>query len=369
MRFLLTLWLPLLALSIFALFKPLLPNVTAHQWSLIFYALVAVNSGFAALFSKGKLFLATVVVLILAIASPSYSPGILIFASLSFILIYAAPNKRVLSLFQVVYFLVLGALFALLTLPPAVQVFLATTPVIVSISSSLVLSALIFLPFISKEHDFTLFSTLFIIQLIYLYTDSTATHPLISTQNLVIPLVLIFAGVVSSLYNATFLDSLTQIKGRGALDHHLESLTGLYTLAMIDIDLFKKFNDTHGHDAGDLVLQQVARLLNKTPKCTAYRYGGEEFVLVFNSQKKEAVLPLAESLRKSIEKNRVTLKRKVPKKKKSKSPTKPKTVKVTISIGLSDTITAPKKEYSQVLKQADTNLYKAKKLGRNRVVL
>ena len=92
-------------------------------------------------------------------------------------------------------------------------------------------------------------------------------------------------------------------------------------------------------------------------------------MLVFNSQKKAAVLPLAESLRKNIEKNRVTLKRKVSKKKKSKSSTKTKTVKVTISIGLSDTITAPKKEYSQVLKQADTNLYRAKKQNRNQVAL
>lgn len=69
------------------------------------------------------------------------------------------------------------------------------------------------------------------------------------------------------------------MKGRRA--GRVLHLGSTYTIAMVDIDHFKKFNDTFGHDIGDEVLKLVASLISEVPRAHAYRYGGEEFTLFF----------------------------------------------------------------------------------------
>src|SRR3989449_8589709 len=79
---------------------------------------------------------------------------------------------------------------------------------------------------------------------------------------------------------------------------------------MVDVDHFKRFNDTYGHDAGDHVLRLVAARLAVAPGGgTAYRYGGEEFALVFPGKGQDECLPHLEELREIVETNRFTLRR------------------------------------------------------------
>ena len=68
---------------------------------------------------------------------------------------------------------------------------------------------------------------------------------------------------------------------RRMVDMALEDLGRRYCAAMVDVDHFKRFNDKHGHEVGDQVLKMVARCLSRVPGGRAYRYGGEEFAVLF----------------------------------------------------------------------------------------
>jgi diguanylate cyclase (GGDEF)-like protein len=141
---------------------------------------------------------------------------------------------------------------------------------------------------------------------------------------------------------------------------------------MVDIDYFKKFNDKYGHDVGDQVLCMVASHLRRVGGGgRPYRYGGEEFTVLFSGKSKEDAFTHLENLRQSIQTAQFALRgknrpKKPPKKsKKMKSP--PNTVSVTISIGVAE----PDKKHPRpvsVMKAADQALYSAKKRGRNCVV-
>src|SRR6185436_12678910 len=83
-------------------------------------------------------------------------------------------------------------------------------------------------------------------------------------------------ALMQESHRLAFRDELTGLPGRRALDARLRSLPGRYTVAMVDVDHFKKFNDTHGHDIGDQVLKLVgARLAEVGGSGKAFRYGGE----------------------------------------------------------------------------------------------
>jgi diguanylate cyclase (GGDEF)-like protein len=179
-------------------------------------------------------------------------------------------------------------------------------------------------------------------------------------------------GVVHSSWRLAFLDALTGLPNRRALDETLARLSGDYALAMVDVDHFKQFNDKHGHDAGDRVLAAVARSLAQTRAAQAFRFGGEEFCLLF---RKPAVAKAAcEEARVAIEALRVTLPAKKPVPGKSEKSTKSvkvakkaPAVQVTASIGVAQRGTA-RRGVEEVLKAADQCLYKAKDKGRNQVV-
>jgi GGDEF domain-containing protein len=183
---------------------------------------------------------------------------------------------------------------------------------------------------------------------------------------------LLSLSVVEQSYSMAYRDELTQLPGRRALMRDLAEMTPPFTLAMVDVDHFKKFNDTHGHDVGDQVLQLVATHLSAAPGANAYRYGGEEFTLVFPRRNREESVPGAEAVRVSVQDAEFSLRawnrpRKRPAEgKRKKSRKRPRKLSVTVSIGLADS-TAGDGTPEVILKKADQALYRAKEEGRNRV--
>ena len=112
------------------------------------------------------------------------------------------------------------------------------------------------------------------------------------------------ASLIETSYVLAYHDELTGIRGRRAFNESLLSLDQQYAIAIVDIDHFKKFNDTYGHDVGDQVLCMVAKRLSDVGgDGQAFRCGGEEFAIVFrNTSAKEAFEHL-DALRQTIEKS------------------------------------------------------------------
>lgn len=172
------------------------------------------------------------------------------------------------------------------------------------------------------------------------------------------------------IYRLAFVDDLTGLPGRRALTMETMKLGQRYSIAMLDVDHFKKFNDTHGHDVGDQVLRMVASRMDRvTGGGKSFRYGGEEFTVVFPGKTRDEVVPHLDQLRKSIADRPFTIRGKGRPRKKPEYPPKPrpsKKAKVTISIGVAErSDKAP--DPDTVLKAADKALYRAKDGGRNRV--
>ena len=186
---------------------------------------------------------------------------------------------------------------------------------------------------------------------------------------------ILILSMIESAYAMAYHDELTGLPARRALNTTMQSLGRRYTIAMLDIDFFKKFNDRYGHDIGDQVLCMVASHIGRVGGGgKPFRYGGEEFTVVFPGKSKGDVVSYLESLRESIAGAQFGLRGKTrPKKaprKKTKRRTKKKsarTVSVTISIGAAEA--GPKlSKPAEVIKAADRALYRAKKKGRNCVV-
>jgi diguanylate cyclase (GGDEF)-like protein len=182
-------------------------------------------------------------------------------------------------------------------------------------------------------------------------------------------LVLVVA-VIEASYLMAYRDGLTELPGRRALNEALPRLSGQFTVAMVDVDHFKRFNDTYGHDAGDHVLRLVAaRLAQATGGGTAYRYGGEEFALVFPGKGQDECLPHLEELRETVETSRFTMRRRFRPRAKPKADKGKKSrqaIVITVSIGVAER-NHRHGTPDQVVQAADKALYRAKEAGRNRV--
>lgn len=156
-------------------------------------------------------------------------------------------------------------------------------------------------------------------------------------------------------------DALTGLSNRRALD---ENLAAEFTLSktqnrplailMFDVDHFKKFNDTYGHDQGDRVLKAFARAVQAHVREVldiVCRYGGEEFMVIARETSQEGALLLAERIREAVEAMRVD------------------GLKVTVSIGVAGVRETGATSPGNLIELADAALYRAKKAGRNRVEL
>lgn len=175
--------------------------------------------------------------------------------------------------------------------------------------------------------------------------------------------------IIVESYFLAYRDELTHLPSRRALNQLALSLGRKYTLAMLDIDHFKKFNDTYGHDIGDQVLKLVGAKLAKVKSGgKVFRYGGEEFTVVFPGKEQSQVLAELDSLRQSIADYQIIIRQPIRKSKqarKSKLKSQQKTISVTISIGVATRTN--KQKFEQALKASDQALYRAKKNGRNNV--
>lgn len=198
--------------------------------------------------------------------------------------------------------------------------------------------------------------------------------PYISVVSSSLILILILVTILFNSYSMAFIDELTGLPGRRALENALNSAGRHYTLAMVDVDHFKKFNDTYGHDVGDQVLRMVASQMKKAARgASVFRYGGEEFTLVFRGKSEAEAFPVAEQVREAVagypmrlrDKDRPTDEKQGRRQRNSRQDSD--TVQVCISLGLCEK-TAEHKDSQAVIKQADESLYKAKQQGRNRTV-
>ena len=179
-------------------------------------------------------------------------------------------------------------------------------------------------------------------------------------------------GFIYLLYQMSYYDELTGILGRRALDERLAKLPAHYAIAMIDIDHFKVFNDLHGHDVGDQALRMVATSISAVRGGgTVYRYGGEEFAVVFGGKNKDEAAVYLEEIRAKTA--AAVFRKRAPDRPKTKPKKLPQLAKkeelhITISIGAADNF-GKFTTHGEVMKSADNALYKAKETGRNRVVV
>jgi len=167
-----------------------------------------------------------------------------------------------------------------------------------------------------------------------------------------------------NLFRAANIDGLTQLYNK---KYFVDVLSKEFSfsrrtkqplsLMMIDIDFFKKINDTYGHMAGDLMLKSVGQYLQKHLRLEniACRYGGEEFAIILRNVGQELAGSIAERLRQAVEAERVLY--------------KGKELKVTVSVGIATFDNACFETIEDLIQAADQCLYQAKEGGRNRVVL
>ncbi len=184
-------------------------------------------------------------------------------------------------------------------------------------------------------------------------------------------MLMLVAAVAHEAYQMAFRDELTGLPGRRALNERLQRLGRDYVIAMVDVDHFKKFNDTHGHDVGDQVLRLVASQLRKVGGGgKAYRYGGEEFTLLFPGKSVEQCMPHLEVVRLAIEQYRMQLRdsqnrpRDDRQGKQRRGGKAAGEVSVTVSMGVAER-QAEQRSPQEVIKEADKALYSAKTAGRN----
>lgn len=154
-------------------------------------------------------------------------------------------------------------------------------------------------------------------------------------------------------------DTLTGVMNRAGVQQFLHRLfesnfsRNQMGVLLFDIDYFKKINDSLGHDAGDLVLSELSRIINEQVRQTDIfgRWGGEEFILICSQISEERLITLADKLRETIEQHNFII--------------DGESIKVTVSIGA--TKVKATETFDAVFKRTDKALYNAKNSGRNQV--
>ena len=194
---------------------------------------------------------------------------------------------------------------------------------------------------------------------------------------------ILLIAILQESHRLAFHDELTGLPGRRMLEEQLAGMGPAFAIAMVDVDHFKKFNDTHGHDVGDQVLRMVgASLADIKGGGRAYRYGGEEFAILFPDKTLEETLPQLDELRTTIQNygliprsqdRRQAAREREDRRIKSGRASvagaetlEAQPLSVTVSIGVAERnrrLRTP----AAVIRAADEALYRAKHAGRNRV--
>lgn len=185
--------------------------------------------------------------------------------------------------------------------------------------------------------------------------------------------IILTLSVLQDSYNMAFRDDLTGLPSRRALNELLLGLSRPYVIAMVDVDHFKRFNDTYGHDVGDQVLKMVAtKIAGVGGGGKAFRYGGEEFTVVFPRRRLGDVVFYLEELRKKIAEYKLCIRGSDRPKDTEEGKSRrtgrsgEQMVSVTVSIGVAES-SSNMRTTAEVIKGADAALYKAKGSGRNQV--
>jgi diguanylate cyclase (GGDEF)-like protein len=217
--------------------------------------------------------------------------------------------------------------------------------------------------------------------LLYLQKGGIGLAP---TAYLASAALVLLASVVETSYLMAYHDELTGLPARRAFNDAIAGLEERYAIAIVDVDHFKKFNDTYGHETGDQVLRMVAsRLAKVSGGGKSFRCGGEEFSILFPGKSSKDALEHLEILRQEIEEStfqvrtqserrrspRGSDRRTAPKsspRKRSRGSTEARAVSVTVSMGVAEPSTR-NHNVDQVIRAADKALYRAKEAGRNRV--
>lgn len=197
---------------------------------------------------------------------------------------------------------------------------------------------------------------------------------------------ILVSAIVENSYVLAYHDELTTLPGRRAFNEALLRLEKPFAIAVVDIDHFKRFNDTHGHETGDEVLRMVAsRLARVEGGGQAFRVGGEEFSIIFPNLRTQEAIPHLEQLRSRVEESRFRVRGGLDRRRAPRGPDRRTNnnakgtrirqlayedrnveLSVTISVGVAE----PNSQTSQVedvIHSADKALYRAKQGGRNRV--
>jgi diguanylate cyclase (GGDEF)-like protein len=215
--------------------------------------------------------------------------------------------------------------------------------------------------------------TLFWSQLTVLVAIHPGTYWVADSLLLMAAGLILAITVLQTTYAMAYRDDLTGLPARRALMRDLDALGTTYTVAMVDVDHFKRFNDKYGHDVGDQVLKLVAgELAEVLGGGRAYRYGGEEFTLLFPGRVRDETIVHLNAMRVAVEGASFSLRKwHRPKQKPTvtkEAPPMPtsRQLSITVSIGVSDS-SDPELSPEEILKNADAALYRAKDEGRNRV--
>lgn len=204
-----------------------------------------------------------------------------------------------------------------------------------------------------------------------------------STVYFAAAILILVLSTIETSYQMAYHDELTGLPARRAFNETLKRLEGQYSIAIVDVDHFKKFNDTYGHDTGDQVLRMVAsKLAGVTGGGQAFRCGGEEFAVIFAGLAAAESFQHLEALRLKIEGSAFRLRgqdrrnsHRNADRRKGKQRTRRsshKTIRgsaeasVTVSIGVAEP-GAKNATVEQVIEAADKALYRAKNAGRNRI--
>jgi len=182
-------------------------------------------------------------------------------------------------------------------------------------------------------------------------------------------------SILQDSHNMAYRDELTGLLSRRALNEQLEGLGRRYAVAMLDLDYFKRLNDKYGHDVGDQVLRMTAAKIRSVGGGgKAYRYGGEEFTIIFPGKRLEEALPHLENLRAEIASYRFRIRTTTRsgkgngERRRGTAGSDETHVSVTISIGVAEG-NRKFRNPRQVVTVADEALYRAKQKGRNRISL
>ncbi|MFC1510180.1 diguanylate cyclase [Candidatus Omnitrophota bacterium] len=198
--------------------------------------------------------------------------------------------------------------------------------------------------------------------------DSKSTELIFNNEDVwVVDLILNHAGIAiqnAKLYKRAIFDGLTELYNRTFFEtyvnktiHEAHRYKNALSLLIIDIDFFKDFNDTYGHQTGDIVLKKISNILKNSVRKSdvAARYGGDEFVMLLTETNIEGAGVFAERLRKSVENADIIV----------QADNKKEILKATLSIGITEL--TDQINVGELMELVDKALYRAKNRGRNQI--